>query len=597
MVLITFEKISLSSKILITLFQFFLVATLAAQDKVVILQNADELDVKQRWLNDLSDNGVSFMDDFMSHFNDQGYLLAYWDTITNTPDSLKLHFETGPRTHWLVLKTDSIDPFIMQGAGLKPAEFDGKVFRYSKVLETMQALLKFAENNGYPFATVRLINVELVDTTFSAELSFNKNRLIVFDTMTIAGDVLLSDNYLSQFTGIHPGEPYNEQLIKALDQSLKELPFARHVRNSTIKFSGDQAKPVLFLDERNANRFDLVIGFLPNNEITGRFVVTGQGMLALQNAFGQGEMIDIRFSKLESSTKSLNIAARYPYLPSIPIGLDASIDLFLKDSTFLERRLKTGVLYQFSGNEYLKVFASWYNSTVLEIDTSSVISSKLLPSQIDMQIRTYGLELSTERLDYKFNPTSGWEIILSAAAGRKTINKNPAITGLSDPFQPEFDFETLYDSLLLNSLAFEYSYNVSRFLPLGESATILLQVQGAANLNDQLFTNELYRIGGNTILRGFDELALFVSEYHMLTSEIRYLISRNGYAGLFVDLAYTVNRAVEHFNYDLPIGFGAGMSFETKAGIFGLSYALGRQQDNPILFRNAKIHFGYLNYF
>jgi len=48
---------------------------------------------------------------------------------------------------------------------------------------------------------------------------------------------------------------------------------------------------------------------------------------------------------------------------------------------------------------------------------------------------------------------------------------------------------------------------------------------------------------------------------------------------------------------DTPIGFGAGTSFETKAGIFSLTYALGRQFNNPVELRGGKIHFGFTSLF
>jgi hypothetical protein len=52
-----------------------------------------------------------------------------------------------------------------------------------------------------------------------------------------------------------------------------------------------------------------------------------------------------------------------------------------------------------------------------------------------------------------------------------------------------------------------------------------------------------------------------------------------------------------NYPFDFPFGFGAGTTFETKVGLFGLTYALGQQQDNPISFKTGKIHFGYVNYF
>ncbi|WP_315820083.1 hypothetical protein [Paraflavitalea speifideaquila] len=45
------------------------------------------------------------------------------------------------------------------------------------------------------------------------------------------------------------------------------------------------------------------------------------------------------------------------------------------------------------------------------------------------------------------------------------------------------------------------------------------------------------------------------------------------------------------------MGLGLGMAFETKAGIFNISYAAGKRDDAKFNLRQAKIHFGYVNYF
>ncbi len=596
---ITFGLQALRTKIPIAIVHLMICfAGFAQQDMVVQLLNREELPLPRTLLKELEDEGTGKMDDILFAMYNEGFLLARWDTVQQKNDTLVLRLVSGQRTYWLKLESNSAEILGVRD-GLRKTDLDpsGDVFRFPEVVEMMDDLLTVAEENGYPFATVKLDSIGFEDSLLYATLNFQRNRLILFDTIEIAGDLLLSDNFLQQYVGIRPGEPYKESAVRQLEILLNELPYATQTRSPVVRYSGDRAKSIVFLDQRNANRFDLVVGFLPNNEITGRLIVTGQGVLSLQNSFGQGEKIDLRFSKLESTTKSLNLGVEYPYLPSIPIGLEGGLDLFLKDSTFLERRSRAGLLYRFTGNKYIKIFASWYNSTVLDLDTSAILANKVLPTRADMRIGNYGIEVSTRKLDYLYNPRRGWQLTMNGSVGRKEIRLNPAITELQDPLQPEFDFTSLYDSIELNTLSLEYNYDLSVYLPLGKSATFLTRLRGAANLNSQLFENELYRIGGNSILRGFDELSLFFSEYHMLTGEARYIISRNGYAALFADIAYTVNRVPEQVVYDLPIGFGAGLSFETKAGIFGLSYALGRRNDNPLLFRNAKIHFGYVNYF
>ena len=80
----------------------------------------------------------------------------------------------------------------------------------------------------------------------------------------VLGNSLLSAHYLEIYTGIQPGQPYqnlwfviwmtawmNCHLLGAPSLQFKVL---RH-----------QAKAVMYLDVRNASKFDLIVGFLPNN--------------------------------------------------------------------------------------------------------------------------------------------------------------------------------------------------------------------------------------------------------------------------------------------------------------------------------------------
>ncbi len=50
-------------------------------------------------------------------------------------------------------------------------------------------------------------------------------------------------------------------------------------------------------------------------------------------------------------------------------------------------------------------------------------------------------------------------------------------------------------------------------------------------------------------------------------------------------------------NAPKPIGIGAGITFETKVGIFGFSLAVGRQRETTFDFRRVKTHFGYVSLF
>ncbi len=584
------------------LFCISLLNELSAQDScLLVIQNKDDKEiesaVKRFPENEITGTEASrFLQEALGYLYERGYLTANYSE-KKSGDTCFIEFQKGKTVLWANLDVSNVDAVFLNNAGYKKKDFEGRIFRYNEVTDLYKKMLRFAEENGYPFAVAGLKNIIWQDSAISAELFFRKNYLIQFDTLIVKGNLSITANYLEQYTGIHPDAIYDQSLINGLDGRLREIPFANLTRPTQIEFSGNKAKVVVFLDEKKVSRFDFLIGVLPNNEITGRIIVTGEGKLNLENAFGAGEIFNLYFSKLESTSKQFTTSLTYPYLPKIPFGADGAFNLFLRDSTFLERSSSLGIIYHFSGSNYLKAFTSFYNSTILDFDTSFILITKTLPSTLDNSNTTYGLNWVLEHLDYKFNPLQGYDFSVGGSAGTKTIQKNNAITSLTDPFDPEFDFNSLYDSTDLKTLIVQYNYNFRVFIPTFKRNTLLLQARGGAIVNDQLLENELFRLGGNALLRGFDEQSVLASTYHILTAEYRFLFLQNSYAGVFFDGGYVEDKSAAPVIRDYPYGFGAGVSFETKAGIFGLSYALGSQQNNPVQIKNAKIHFGYLNYF
>ena len=115
--------------------------------------------------------------------------------------------------------------------------------------------------------------------------------------------------------------------------------------------------------------------------------------------------------------------------------------------------------------------------------------------------------------------------------------------------------------------------------------------------NATLFKNEIFRIGGLRTLRGFDEESIFTSTYCIQSLEYRFLFSKNSNILLFAEGAWYENNSSAIYINDFPYSVGAGINFETKAGILSLNYALGSQLNNAFDVRNGKIHFGLINEF
>ena len=300
----------------------------------------------------------------------------------------------------------------------------------------------------------------------------------------------------------------------------------------------------------------------------------------------------IAWERLQPRTQSLEVAFTYPYVLATPLGFDFQFELFKRDSLYLDLERNFGIQYQFSGNSFFKAFVESKSTIVLNFDTLAILATQSLPENIDIRNNLYGVEYQLQKLNYIFNPTGGYDIKISLGAGTKKIRENNTIVELD----PE-NLGNLYDQINLKNFQFQVGATLQKFWRLSERNTLKTSVVGKALVSKHIFENEKFRIGGNKILRGFDEESIFTPFYSIFTGEYRFLLSKNSYFYTFFDLGIVEDNRENSSSTDLPMGFGTGVTLETKAGIFGINYALGKQLDNKIEFKSAKIHFGYVNYF
>jgi len=514
-------------------------------------------------------------------YQSEGYLLCRLDSDIIADSVRYARLNTGPLYEWLNLSASEIPSEVLQKAGFKTKYYNSKPINPKSFSLLKQNILKVMENNGYPFSSVELKNIEEKGTQISAGLFLGKGPLIMIDTIEIRGNTETNPKYIRNYLDLWEGQLYNEKLLASIGLRLKESPFLQETKENEIYFENDAAKLFLFIDDKKANVIDGVLGVLPSEQ--GDVVVSGDIKLQLLNSFKQGDKVQLKWRKLQDRTQDFKLYGNYPFLLNTPIDLGANLFLYRRDTLFSTVRAEAEIAYRLKANNKLKLKVGRSSSSIISSAGLSNISQ--LPEYADVAINFYGLGADLEDLDYRYNPTRGYQIEIGANTGQKIISENPAIN-------PE-----LYDSLSLKSTQFELNADLKLFIPLLKRSTILQRFQGGWLKNDQLFNNELFRIGGIKTLRGFDIESIFASLFGIYSLEYRFLLERNSYLFAFADMAYYENTALNNRMVDRPIGFGAGMSFETKAGIFSLSYALGRQQQNPILLRTGKVHFGLVNYF
>ena len=513
---------------------------------------------------------------------DNAYLAAEYDSVIT--DSLKqtIYLAFGNQYKWATLKHGNVDEGVLSEIGFREKLYTNKPVSYRDVKRVQEKLITYYENNGFPFASIKLDSIVIQDNQFSAVMNLQKHSEQKIDSITITGNAKIAPVYIYNYLGIKPGSRYNESQLKKVNIRMAELQFVRSTKPAVVVFGEKQNKLLLSLEKKRASQFDGILGVLPDNK-TGKILFTGDVRLRLQNGLGRGELIDLNWRKMQTQTQDLKLRLVYPFIFKTPFGIDYNFKLYKKDTTFIDVNQNIGVQYLFIGGNYFKVFYNNKTSTLLSTKGLEFITT--LPSYADVQTNMYGIGYKLERLDYRINPRKGFYLIVNASAGTKKIKKNAKIN------------QEVYDQISLNSTQYNGDFEASLFIPIAGRSTVKIGNSSGFVNGENTFQNELLRIGGLKTLRGFDEESIFTTSYSIFTLEYRFLLEQNSYIYLFGDGAWYENNNVKEYVNDTPIGFGAGISFETKAGIFSINYALGKQFDNPIQLRSGKIHFGIVNYF
>lgn len=518
----------------------------------------------------------SFIEGKLEYYRSLGHLAVRMDSLTGSEDGYSMYVKLGPVFTWLNISLRDFPDEDLRALNLKLDKQIKRPISLKSFLKTQKKVVSWYENHGYPFAKIGLDSLEIENNTISATWVLSRGVAIPIDTVHIKGDAKIHPRYVYRHIGIAPRSLYNEKRIRDIERVFDEIAFIDEIKPAEVEFFEQSADLFLYLKKKKANRFNGILGVLPNNEKSGKLLLTGEIDFQLVNPFGRGENIQFLWKKTESSSQRLNLNSTYPFLFNSPIGVDYSLLLDKRDSSFLNVENEIGLNYFLGRSNFVKAFFRSKSSSTLRAD---IVSAEFADVKADL----FGIGFRFRRLDHVLNPRKGFQVESQFAYGKKHLkNRNPNSNVIADKDIPT---------------QFEGEFYMALYAPLISNFVVLLANRSAFIENSVLFENELLKIGGHNSIRGFDEESILVSAYSLFTLELRYLFEKNSNVFLFAERAWYQKKTITADVEDKPLGFGIGSSFQTKGGIFTISYALGKQFDNPIELKNAKIHFGLINYF
>lgn len=508
----------------------------------------------------------------------KGYFNVDLKSAVFQNDTLFAKVDKGRLHNGLVLQNGNLHPEFVNDLGFKKQFQKHTPIALDELRKTYVTILKYYENNGYPFIQVWLDSLVEVNETLIAKIFINPGKKITIDTLRTVGSAKLSQAYISSYLGIKNEDNYSEEKVQGIEKRLRDLPFISLPKSPEVVFSGNSAKINVFVDKQNANQFDGIVGFLPNTQ-TGKLQLTGDFKLNLKNALKNGETLDFNYRGLPAQSQELNLAFTYPYLFKSQLGISTSFELFKRDTSFLNLNTKLAFDYNFSLTKKISFFIENFNGNQVSNDLVST-----LPNNANINSVFYGIILGYVNLDSKLTPLKGADFNLQLAAGQKKITA-------SQTFNPQNYFEKT------KSQQFKVQADLKYYLKLGNKSVLFVRNNSSVLTGNNIFENEAFRIGGFKTLRGFDEQSISANSFSIQTTEFRYFVERNSFINIFYDQAYIYQNFVNQKSTAYPLGVGAGITFQTKIGITSLSYAVGKQKNIPLDLQKGKIHIGIMSYF
>ncbi|HVM88679.1 MAG TPA: BamA/TamA family outer membrane protein [Puia sp.] len=532
----------------------------------------------------------------------KGFATASVDSIYSDSAITRVQVYVGNFFKWGFIKTNERDASTLEASGWNNKNFSGRPFNYQQLESSQQRVLNYMENNGYPFAKIFIDSISIVNNELSGMLKIDKGPLYKIDSIRVFGNAKISTDFLKRYLNIPDGTIYKKEKLETISKRLLELPYVVEQQPWKLTLLGEGSVLDLYLKPKKSSQIDALVGFLPSANTNGvttssKLLITGQATVNLKNALGNGESIGLNWQQVQPKSPKLDLAFAQPYLFNSPFGISTSFSLYKRDSSYININFLIGAQYSTSSTQTSTVFLQTITSNLLNVDSAGIISSHKLPAEADYNSISLGLNYEFNNTNYRFNPRRGNELQFTGTIGTKKIKKNNKILKFVDPTDSSFSFNSLYDSVKLNSYQMRLRLAAAHYFQLGKATTLKLGINGGLFHSPTHFLNELFLIGGYRLLRGFDEESIYASQYAVGTLEYRYLIGLNSFLFSFVDAGWAKNNIPSYNFNNNYLGVGLGLAFETKAGIFNISYAIGKQDNNSFSFRAAKIHLGYVNFF
>ena len=448
----------------------------------------------------------------------------------------------------------------------KIIKIENKEYYTLKINELESFLKKTTKkiaDKGYPFNKIKLINIKEIDNnSIVANLNVELGEKRTLDKIKIKGYEKFPRSFTKQYLKLLTKETFDFEKIKEKSKKINNLGFVRQTKDPEVLFKKDSTITYLFIEKTNNNSFDGFIGFA-TNEDSNKLELNGYVNLKLSNTLNYGEEITLDYKSTDNEDKFFKTTIIAPFVLQSPIGLELSLNLTKKDSSYTKDEQSIGVNYLTKNKHNLSLHLNYLNS----------VSNLTIVSQ---SIKDYNSKFQKIRYSYLVQ------------------NSNNKLIPIKFLNTLEFSFGERRDNTNTKK-QIKYKTKTYNNFSITDNSSIYLNFESYGLISDNFYLNEMLLFGGINSIRGFEENSIAANKLFMINSEYRFTIDNNIYINTILDTAYYEDSLGNIKDY--IYGVGLGLNINTDSGVFKINYANGVKKGESVDLKLSKIHVSFSNTF
>jgi len=460
---------------------------------------------------------------------------------------LKLRFNESIKK--ITLKNDNLEALV-ENLEYETTNTNSIVLQFNNLANFLEEVVNYYLNNGFPFIQVSLKTIRKEHESLSANLEINKNEQRTIDNIIVKGYVEFPVSFINQQFGIHKKDPFSKKKITQISDHVLANKFVSEIKKPEVLFSNDSTSLFMYLKREKSNFFDGLVGFSTSAE-NNKVQFYGNVDFRIQNSLNQGESLQLKWLAAQNQSQSLKLSLEAPFILNTGFDVGYNFGIHKQDTTFVATTHLIKTDYQLSSHHKL--------GFVLETENSNTTSNQTTPNIANYSAFFYGVSYTLSRPNR--HPIFDKKLFISSQVSKG-------------------ERDDIHQNKVANYV--QYLLNISK------NHNILIENTTELLISENYLENELFRIGGSSSIRGFDENSFFSDKYSYINTAYNYLLDDASYLSILADLGFLKN------NIDSSLlttySFGIGFAQQTKIGLLGVQYFVGNTNKNSFDFSNSKLH-------